>query len=64
VPGGVFTMPGEKELLSDLISEMRDRFAVQGFNARVTVDDTGAAETITFIFIRDNTRDAQCQMIV
>lgn len=50
--------------MSDLISEMRDRFAVQGFNARVTVDDTGAAETITFIFIRDNTRDAQCQMIV
>jgi hypothetical protein len=64
MPGGVFIMPGEKELLSDLINEMRDRFTAQGFNSKITVDDTGAVETITFMFVRDNTRDAQCQMLM
>jgi len=41
--------------LSELLADVKDRFARQGFRSKITVDDTGIAETITIVLFRDNT---------
>jgi len=57
-------MSGNEEQLSDLIAEMKVRFAQLGFHSRITVDDTGSVETIEFKFVRDNTTHNSMEMVM
>lgn len=56
-------MPGEAEPLGQILTDVKQRFALNGFRCRITVDDTGSQETIDIHLVRDNTYEESEKMI-